>query len=999
MKMSIAPPKAGSSRHPAKYDSLKRSPKPRRIAVGLIFVILYILLDRSAVFFQMWNGISAWYPPSGLALAMLIGMGSGYVPLILLAGWISGVVNYNMQLFSFTFFGTVLIVAGGYWAASLILRNVWRIDSRLRSMRDVLRFLFVSLAASCLVAFAGVSMVVADHSIKPSEYFQASVTWWVGDAVALASLTPFLLVFVVPWLGRFCRLEGTTGGRNSTEKFQIRRHLRGPRRWIESAFFGGSIGGGLWIVVRGNLAQSYQLFYLLFLPIIWMAVRRGLQGATAGILTLDFGIVALLRIYPQDLHHLAVLQFLMVILSLTGLILGALISERDRSEQLLSEEKDRIHLLLESTAEAIYGVDIEGNCTFCNPALTRMLGYKSREEILGRNMHELLHHTRPGGSVYPKAECLLVASFRQGEPFHSLDELLWRADGSSFPAEMWSHAIIHEGKRLGAVVAFVDVTERKRAEQALQRAKEEAEAANRAKSEFLANMSHEIRTPMNGILGMTTLALDTDLSPEQRAYLEMVKASGESLLSLLNGILDLSKIESGKLELEMSNFSVEDCIEEALQPVSVIAQQKRIELVWDIEGNVPEVVRGDSTRLKQILINLTGNALKFTSEGEVAIHARCAALAEKEILLHFTVSDTGIGISPENQKKIFGAFSQADMSTTRRYGGTGLGLSISERLVKLMGGRIWVDSEEGRGSRFHFEARFQTAEKEKTEPRPWPLRGILKGRRVLVVDDHAADRKLFERLLLRWKAIPVLAGNGEEAEQILNEASAKGEFFSAILADQELQGISGMELAGKLPKTPDIPLPQVILISSQLPGAETRQKWLQSGVRLVIVKPIRRAALLEALEEACGERKAKVPSNGVKMSGSSGIRLHVLVAEDNAVNQKLISKLLEKMGHRVAIASNGLAALRMASESDFDLIAMDMQMPVMDGVEATREIRKMERGTGRHVAIVAMTANAFEEDRGKCIEAGMDGYVVKPLSMESIRKEIERVLSTEQSNR
>ena len=966
-----------------------QSTRARRFCVALVFIILYVLLDRSTVFFQMWSGISAWYPPAGLSLAMLIGFGSGYAPLVMLGGAISSVVNYHQQFFNFTFVGVNLAVSGGYWAAASVLRRVFKIDARLRSMRDVFRLLFVALPAACLVAFAGVSMAVVDHVIKPSEYLKASLNWWVGDAAALASLTPFVLVFVMPWLRRFCRLESPGEEGLSEPKFRPRR-LTSTRQWIESCLFVASIAGTLWIVFAGGFSRSSELFYLFFLPIIWMAVRRGLRGATAGILALDFGMVALLRIYPQDLEHLAVVQFLMLILSLTGLILGALISERDCSEHRLSEEEERIRLLLESTAEAIYGVDMTGACTFCNPAFLRLLGYESREDVLGKNVHNLVHHTLPDGLPYPSEECPLLYALQNGKTLHAPDELLWRVDGTGLAVEMWSHPILHEGGMRGSVVTFVDITERKRAEQALRKAKEEAEAANCAKSEFLANMSHEIRTPMNGILGMTALALDTDLKPEQREYLGMVKSSGESLLTLLNDILDLSMIEAGKLELETSVFSIENSIEEALQTLAIGAQQKGIELVWNVEKDVPAAVRGDPTRLRQVLINLAGNAIKFTSQGEVAIHVSRCAPPEEKFLVHFAVSDTGIGISPENQKKIFGAFSQADMSTTRRFGGTGLGLSISKRLVKLMGGRIWVDSEEGKGSSFHFQVRLHPAEAESG-----CAQATFSQSRILVVDDHATNRKLLERLLLRWGQAPVLAQSSEEALQIIGESHAKEQLFSVLLLGQEMSELKGVEFVEMLRKISGILSPQIILMVAGPLGPEARFECERLGITRIIMKPIRRAALLETLLDTLGEPPPAPPPTEHTMA-AAGVSLRVIVAEDNLVNQRLISRILEKMGHQVIVASDGKAVLRILRDHPIDFIAMDMQMPIMDGLETTRGIRTREKVTGKHVPIVAMTANAFEEDRRKCLEAGMDGFVVKPVSARAIREEIERVLGVQE---
>src|SRR5262249_48552530 len=447
----------------------------------------------------------------------------------------------------------------------------------------------------------------------------------------------------------------------------------------------------------------------------------------------------------QDAHRLVVLQFMMLILAATGLAMGTLISERDATEARLADEEERTRLVLESAGEAIYGVDRDGRCTFCNPVALRLLGYRSREELLGGGMHELIHHTRKDGPPMPAEECPLVGSGRR-DSHHQLDELLWKADGTSFPVEIWSHPIIRRGVVIGTVVGFVDITERKKAEETLQRAKEAAEAANRAKSEFLANMSHEIRTPMNGILGMTALTLGTKLTPEQHEYLSMVKSSGDSLLKLLNDLLDFSKIEAQKLELETTEFSLEDCVEEALQTLGPTAQKKGIPLLWGIDEDVPKNIQGDVTRLRQVVINLAGNALKFTERGRVAVRASLEKEDRDGCVVRFAVTDTGIGIAQEQREKIFEAFAQADMSTTRRFGGTGLGLSICERLVVLMGGRIWVESRVGAGSQFYFTIRVKRGETNS----PRALAEMqLNGLRVLVVDGDEANREFLSVLLRR----------------------------------------------------------------------------------------------------------------------------------------------------------------------------------------------------------------------------------------------------------
>ncbi len=679
----------------------KRS-RARQVLVAVCFVVVYVLVDRTTVSFQIWNEISAWYPPTGLALAAVIGLGWRYAPIILLAECIASVLNYHLPVRSYSFLiGNVEFISV-YTLAAVVLRRVVKIDWRLRSMRDVTWLLLIATCAACKVAFVGTWFLMVDHLIPAQGYLLATMNWWIGDAVAIGSIVPFSMIYVVPRLRRYLGYSERDGNAGEAAHKAGRHELQGFGRAVESGLFAAGIVAVLWAALSGRFSRGNEMFYLLFLPLILVAVRRGLRGATAAILALDTGIILALRFYQRSYSELTLLQFLMLILSLAGLVLGALISERDESEQKLSEEEARMRLLLESTGEAVYGVDNKGECTFCNQALLRLLGYASQEDLLGRNIHDVIHHTGRAGAANRRDECSMQRELQSGRKFHVAEELLWRSDGTSFDAELWCHPLFEEGERRGAVVTFVDITERKKAQQALQQAKEDAEAANRAKSDFLANMSHEIRTPMNGILGMTTLALETNLDAEQRDYLSMVKSSGESLLTLLNDILDLSKIEAGKLDLEIADMSVEDCIEEALEPLALKAQQKGIELVWNVGKDIPKIVRGDPTRLRQVFINLVGNALKFTNAGQVAIFGRHAGTTEGGLVLEFTVSDTGIGIAEEKRKKIFEAFAQADMSTSRRYGGTGLGLSICERLVNLMRGRIWVESEEGRGSEFHF---------------------------------------------------------------------------------------------------------------------------------------------------------------------------------------------------------------------------------------------------------------------------------------------------------
>ena len=671
---------------------------PWRVLLGVTFIGLHLLLDRESVVSRVWVGTDAWYPPAGLELALLIGLGLSYAPLIFVAGFVTSMVNYHLSPFGAIIWYVNGLIALSYAAMAAVLRSYIRLDGILRSLQDVFRYIFFVMAATLALAFGGALSFVWSDKISLHHYFAAALNWWIGDSVALFCLSPFLLVYVTPWLKS--RLTGSI-------PFELRKLSTDTDRWSKPRDFqnsleflaqGASIVAALYIALGSRFAGTYQLFYLFFLPIIWIAVRRGVRGATAATLMLNVGTIFMLRIFPQSLTRLVSLQILMLIVSVTGLCLGTLITERNHADRELRESEGRMQALISTIDEVVFEFDVNG--IYKNIWTTdETLLIRPKSQLLGRHASEFLSPDIIDPILKIFGEVLETGKRQSVEYSLPLPVKTWfLARVSVIPSS--------DGRPTSVCMTARDITTSKLAEEELRRTTQAAESASRAKTEFLANMSHELRTPLHGILGMTDLVLDTTLTPEQREYLEMVKLSSDSLLGLLNGILDFSKVETGKLELENIEFLLSERLFQTLKIMQFRAEEKGLELSWHSDAGVPEHLMGDPARLRQVLTNLVGNAIKFTEHGEITVQVQARELTQQTAELHFRVQDHGIGIPSDKHHLIFDAFTQADSSTTRKYGGTGLGLAITKRLVELMGGTIWVESEPGQGSSFHFTAKF-----------------------------------------------------------------------------------------------------------------------------------------------------------------------------------------------------------------------------------------------------------------------------------------------------
>ncbi|WP_395745563.1 response regulator [Prosthecobacter sp.] len=719
----------------------------------------------------------------------------------------------------------------------------------------------------------------------------------------------------------------------------------------------------------------------------------GTCGISKDITALKESEEALYRANIALASQKALLEQSMAELQQTKLQLQQQLSLRERVEDELvrakreaEEASSGLGPFFQVSLDMLCIAGMDGYFKRINPAFCTTLGY-TEKEMLGK---PFLHF------VHLEDRAKTVAAMEQLAAGQNLVNFINRyqhQDGSYLWIE-WTAA--PNAGQSAIYAAARNITQRIRSEDELRMAREAAETANRAKSTFLANMSHEIRTPMNGIIGLTELLLNTRVTTDQRGYLNLVRQSADSLMTVLNDILDFSKIEAGKMDLDRHEFDLRDAIGDTLQTLAVRSAEKEIELAYLVRPEVPDCLIGDVTRLRQIIMNLVGNAIKFTPRGEIVVELRVESLTQEQVSLHVLVSDTGIGIAKDKQAQVFESFTQAESSTTRHFGGTGLGLAISKQLVELMKGRMWLDSEPGKGSTFHFTALFDLGSQKPSAARLLPEK--LQDFGVLVVDDNATNRMILAEMLKAWELRPLLASSGEEALDILEELRATGTPIPLMLLDYMMPDMDGAEVCREVSRRFGSSAPKILILSSggSLSGQVDDEDL---GYERCLTKPVKHSDLFDAITRVMGGVIADDRSviSQETTGREEGVTMKLLLVEDGRVNQLVAIKLLEDRGHQVTLANNGREALAILATQTFDAILMDVQMPEMNGLEATMAIRQHEAGSGRHVPIIAMTANAMKGDREQCIAAGMDDYIAKPIHSTQLYPLLEKYASPNQT--
>ncbi|HYA59265.1 MAG TPA: PAS domain S-box protein, partial [Burkholderiaceae bacterium] len=658
--------------------------------------------------------------------------------------------------------------------------------------------------------------------------------------------------------------------------------------------------------------------------------------------------------------------------------IGLDISAQKRLEEAAKQQETWLRTILDHLGEGVYTLDARGRLSYMNAQAEQLLGWKS-EELKGKPIHNIIHHHRPDGSLLPAAECPIYLAMHDKRVYRSNEEVFFCKDGTRLPVKVSGAPLVLEGRHSGSVVLFSDVRNETLLQQRLVKAKEAAEQADRLKTDFLSTMSHEMRTPLNGVIGMTDLLLDTSLDTEQVEFVRIIKTSADTLVSTINDILDFSKIEAGRLELETTDFSLRQLVESTIDVLANRASEKKLTLASFVESSLPDHFVGDPLRIRQVLLNFLANAVKFSDEGQIVLSAQADQRDSVCATVRLSVRDDGIGISEQAMSRLFEPFSQADSSTTRKYGGTGLGLAICRRLVEAMGGKIGVESTPGHGSTFWASIPLNFG-----EPPPAGVTNPTQGRLAFVVGDTAQNREIWHRYLEDWQM------RYQSAEDLLDlqerlQALGSGPKPDVLLLIEPL-GDEGIEEAASKTLAQGIPIVCCLRDATK----DLRARLSDRGIA-VIQKPIKQSTLLDAMltawsssAKAPGQLQIQAPT--LEFSPSATRARRILLAEDNPVNQRVAVLMLKRLGYEVDIAENGAAAVRMAAAGDYALVLMDCQMPEMDGFEATVAIRVQEIETGRHIPIIAMTANALQGDREQCVASGMDDYISKPIDIERLRE-------------
>ncbi len=703
-----------------------------------------------------------------------------------------------------------------------------------------------------------------------------------------------------------------------------------------------------------------------------LAVQEGLHGAFGFPILVGGEVRGVIEFFSHEI--LRPDEELLGTMASIGGQIGQFI-ERTRIEAEMQQERDLLVALMDNMPDTIYFKDAESRFLRVNAALAARFGLAQPSDAVGKSDFDFFteEHARP---AFDDEQAVL----NSGQPIIDKEEReTWAGGRETWVSSTKVPFRDREGHIVGTLGISRDITERRRAAAELKLAKEAAEAATRAKSDFLANMSHEIRTPMNGIIGMSELLAGTPLRSDQREFLDLIQQSAQSLLRLLNDILDFSKIEAGKLEMEAIEFSLQECVGRAMQVLTIRAAAKGLELACRVAPEIPDRLVGDPGRLRQVVVNLVGNAIKFTERGEIVVEVTpqeedSCVPPNGHASLRISVSDTGVGIPREQQAKVFDAFTQADSSTTRKFGGTGLGLAITARLIEIMGGRIWVESEVGRGTTFHSTVRLAVAGNQ-SHRQPATL-GQLSGLRVLVVDDNTTNRRILAELLKNWRMHPTEAASGDEALAAVDQATKDGREIQIVLLDYHMPGMDGLVLATRLhEKFQPRPCP-MILLSSSVGGLDS-ERLRAMGITRFMPKPVIASELMNAMLNEFGVPLAAATPEPAALPMLAPRR--ILLAEDNPVNQKVVLGFLGRWEQEVVVAQNGQEAVEISAREPFDLVLMDVQMPVLDGYQATAQIRARERTAGGHLPIIAMTAEAMKGDRERCLAAGMDDYLSKPI--------------------